>query len=333
MNRFTLALGLAALATAGGFATSARAASIQGLPPELAQAIDDLQATMYPPVLDTVEVGAPAAGAAVSVKAKFKKSSDKGEGAEEAALYFSTDACKTWTKVDMSGSGGDFKADIPGQAAGTTVNYILTAKDLNENLYTEISCKAVTAEGADFPGDDGWHPLAANEGEPDGTPEIGDPTDADLNMLEPRIAVNDAFMYFEMNVKGKIKDGTTSPMKIHAHAAGVLNRDNGDDDLLKGIVLVYAPLAKLANYAPCMAVYEKGGAPNLDQTNAKCKAENGRLRWRTPRSLIGENKSGQVKTMMLTGAITAISPLAGGLKDHTRISLVNLTALRSYKVP
>lgn len=332
MKRLSLLVG-AALMGITAFTTGAKAASLSGLPPEIASAIEELQATMYPPVIDTAEVGAPAADAPVTVKAKFKKSHEKGEEAESAKLFFSIDGCKTWTGVDMKGSGGMFEGAIPGQASGTKVNYIITARDVHENLYTEMSCNA-TAEGDTIKADTGgWHPLAANEGEPDGVPSVGDASDADLNLMEPWIAMTDEFLYFNMTVKGKVGPGTTSPMKIHAHAAGMLNRDAGDDDLLKGYVMVYAPLAKLANYPPCLLVYEKGGQPNLDSNNIKCTAKDNSLVYRIPKSVYGKNDSGQIKTMMVTGAITSIQPLAGKVKDHTRITLVNLTAMRNYSVP
>lgn len=332
MKRLSLLLG-AVVTGITLFTASAQAASLSGLPPEIAKAIDDLQATMYPPTIDTVEAGAAAANAPVTIKAKFKKSHEKGEAAESAKLFYSTDACKTWKSVDMKGSGDTYSGDIPGHASGTKVNYIVTARDVHENLYTEISCEA-TAEGDSIKADaGGWHPVAGNEGEPDGTPDVGDPSDADLNLMEPWVAMNSEFIYFNMTVKGKIGPGTTSPMKIHAHAAGLLNRDMGDDDLLKGFVMVYAPLAKLASYPPCLLVYEKGGAANMDDKNIKCVVNGNSLVYRMPRSLYGKNDTGQIKTMMVTGAITAISPLAGRVKDHSRISLINLNAKRNYSVP
>ncbi len=333
MKKLSIIFGAAAFVGAAVLGQPAKAASIEGLPPEIAQAMDDLQATMYPPVVESVEVGEAAADAAVSIKATIVPSNELGGEAELAQVLYSTD-CATWEAVDLEKDGNDFTGEIPGQASGTTVYYIITAEDLYENLYTEIACNTTPGDdgmpAADAPG---WAPLASNEGEPEDAPEIGDASDEDLNILTPRVAVDDEFIYFEMNVMGKIKDGTSSPVNIHAHAGGVLNRDFGDDDLLKSVVLVYAPLAKMAGYAGCMAVYEKGGQANLDQESANCEKKKGSLYWSIPRALYGDNPSGQIKTMMLTGAISQIQPLQGSVKDHTRISLVNVNAMRSYDVP
>ncbi len=180
--------------------------------------------------IDSVDFAAPAAGAPCKVTAKVTFVDEEGESKIAAVklVYFLNGAYDKGTEVAMSGDGKTYTGDIPGQAAGTKIDFVVRVEDSNGNVST-TGVPSATALQAAIP-------------DMDNSPDIvGD----DADILGVSAGYDDTYLYVSYNVQGKINGGTIDPPYIQLYGVKITNPDTEQGEgLMVGKLWVNLPLAK-----------------------------------------------------------------------------------------
>lgn len=300
--------------------------AIDGLPPGTDEALQELQATMYPPWVYEVKLDppVPAAGQDITVTAQiYNDSSITRDKTIAATLMYSIDDGDNWEMLDMDEvvANNTWSAVIPAQDEGVEVLYGFRAEDTSSNIYTETPC-LVTA----------WPPvndscmfeIAVDEAPVDDESSLI-PDSFDIQGF--KAGVDDDNLFVEISLDGTVSEGTISPIFVHLYGFGVANPDKGDpsDIISQGFLGVYAPSADAFTYLPCMTVFEKGDEAVFSNTYIKCATDGkSRLWFKVNNKQIGNTPSGYLKMMAADGAITSITPLAGVPYDYTHVTTLAL---------
>lgn len=359
MKRMVLILTITVMA-AGFAARNAAAGTLDMLPPDLQDKVNNLMATRWPPLAKSVTLDpeAPAADQAVSVTAEvFNDTEVTEDETSEVYLIYTTDGGATWNQVELEQQDNEklWTGEIPGQPSGTEVLYGIKALDSSGNVYVEAVCKmpgspleiedyidndcvnkgdvslceAKMPRGCMFPLSSDDSPLN------DEAALISD----DFDFWDYRIGYDDDNVYMDLAVEGKVSPGTASPMNIHLYIGGVLNPDKpasgtGLDAIARqGGAFIHGPLLTLSGglAKPCSFLYQKGNTAVQDETAIKCIAKRNHLLYVVKRSAIGDNPSNILEFLALSAAGTSISPVNGALYDNSHFTNVRLES-RSYKV-
>ncbi len=181
--------------------------------------------------IDKVDVTAPAANAPADVKAKITFVDEDGESKITSVklVFFLNGDLSKGTEVAMTGGAdGVYSGQIPGQAAGTKVDFIIRVEDSNGNVTSnaiasdkfQVSAVADIDNSADIVGDN-----------------------ADILGLSAGYDSN--YLYVNFNVQGKIDGGTIDPPYIQLYGIKVTNPDQEQGEgLMVGKLWVNLPLAK-----------------------------------------------------------------------------------------
>lgn len=273
-----------------------------------------------PPFIYEVKITpeAPKAGEEVTVNAAIANDSEKTDAATASAwLHYSVDAGKTFTDGDMEETENKdakghkiWSAKIPGQDAGKSVIYYVSAQDDIGNY---------SSETAGSNGDTTWPPDKEKGKGPLFAVAVPDEECKDaegaLDIKGVAIAYDDKMLYGAVTMRDKVDKGTMSPTKINALIIGFLNPDKGED-ITKGAALIWAPLAKDAGGAAfgitsdCFAIdarIQQTKQPVPDsESGATCFADGNTLYFRINKSLFGSNPSGILRYVALSGQINTI---------------------------
>ena len=181
--------------------------------------------------IDKVDVSAPAANAAADVKATITFNDEEGESKITAVklVYYINGNLDKGTEVAMTGGAdGVDSGSIPGQAAGTKVDFIIRVEDSNGNV-TSNSVSAAKATVAAIPDMNNSADI------------VGD--DADILGLSAGYDADNLYVNFD--VQGKINGGTIDPPYIQLYGIKVTNPDQEQGEgLMVGKLWVYLPLVK-----------------------------------------------------------------------------------------
>lgn len=310
---FVIAMGTVALA-------------IDGLPPGTDAALEDLQATLYPPwVYDvTLDPPVPVSGQETKVTALiYNDSSLTKDETIAVTLMYSIDDGHNWEYLEMEevDSNRKWAATIPAQEEDTEVLYGFRAEDTSANIYTDTPC-LVTA----------WPPkndtcmfeIAVDEHPVDDESTLV-PDSFDIRGFKAGVDADN--LYVELTLDGKVDKGTISPIFVHLYGFGVANPDKGDptDIISQGFLGVYAPAADAFTYLPCMNVFDKGNEMVFSDRYITCATDGAsRLWFRVNNKQIGNTPSDYLKLMAADGAITSITPLSGVPYDYTHVTTLGL---------
>lgn len=206
---------------------------------------------VLPPYVGVVSAAPekPAAGEDVTVTASIGMvqltEQDMAE-VSDVTLFYTTDGGATWTDEAMEQSDGNselWTATIPGQDAGTTVEYYVKATSEAGNLNFQAMGREVTINVGSTQGEElpaaanlaGYNPddsadspfehlALVNEDEADST--AAPPAD----YRELRFGYDDDFYYIRLKLEAKINGGTFSPLNARPYLGFFINLNSGADD-------------------------------------------------------------------------------------------------------
>lgn len=286
---------------------------------------------MDPPLIGKVTISPkePKANEDVQVVAEIANDVARSdEETTEAYLLYSIDDGKTWEEVEMEKEGDkNWKGTIPAQIAGIKVMFYVRGIDTTGNIATEMPGLNTVWP----PTKDASPLLCSSLSDPD-TETKSLPDDMDITDLS--IGYDDKSIYGALKVQGKISPGTMSPTWIQLYALPIINPDKGEDlDKLMdaGVILVRSELivgafGGLIGLTKPDFVIDKNivgadmkspGKPVDDkESGLSVVIEEGVFYFKINRSFaaLKDNKSGRLKMVALSGAITAldISAFTGG---------------------
>ncbi len=297
-------------------------ADIEGLPPGTEEVINELLATMFPPEVRSVALSPDPqkTDTIIKVTAEIRNDGSKTtDKTTDAWVMYSTDEGASWERTDMDAErdGANWTAELPAYPAGTEVVYGFRARDTSGNIYTETPC-LVRSWPPD--GDPCMFEIAIDEEPVDDDPNL---IPDDFDLMSFRAGEDEEFLYVELKVQGKITGGAVSPVFTHMYGIVVQNPDRGDphDIITQGFLGVYAPLANVYGFRPCMVVSRPGKDVVMDSHNIECKTDgDARLWMKIHSSHIGANASRFIRLMAADGALTGLSPLTGIFYDYTHVS-------------
>lgn len=300
--------------------------AIDGLPPGTDEALEELQATMYPPWVYSVKLNpaVPVAGEETTVTAEiYNDASITKDKTITTTLMYSLDDGTTWEMVDMDEivDNKTWTAVIPPQEEGVEVLYGFRAEDTSSNIYVETPCLVTSWPPKD---DSCMFDIAVDEAPVDDESSLI-PDAFDIHGF--KAGVDNDNLYVEIRLDGAVSEGSISPIFVHLYGFGVANPDKGDpsDIISQGFLGVYAPSASAFTYLPCMTVFEKGDEAVFSDTYIQCATDgNSRLWYKVNNKQIGATPSGYLKMMAADGAITSITPLAGVPYDYTHVTTLAL---------
>ncbi len=297
----------------------------------------EMMATLYPPELHSVKIEPeePTANDEVTVTAEIYNDFDKTDlETIEAYVVYSADGGKTWNEEEMDQKDDKtWVGKIPPQESGKEIMYYFKAKDSAGNVYLELPCKV-----------SGW-PIEKDkelscmfDSALDDEPYDDDPKKVpdDLDLLGAKIGYDDEYIYINPILQAEASGGTTNPTNIHVYISLIVQSVSGNVmDLAKeSYVAIYAPLAEVGNFEPCMTTYAKGTKAVTDTDSIECKIENKQLYFRLKRKF-GDKKIGNSYKLVggATGAALSLTmgPTSGTYYDYTHFTLINEVS-RSYKV-
>ncbi len=286
---------------------------------------------MDPPLIGKVLLSPlePKANEEVQVMAEIASDAARSDAeTTEAYLLYSTDDGKTWTEIEMEKEGDkNWKGAIPAQVAGTKVIFYVKGIDDTGNIATEMpGINAVWP-----PTKDAKLLLCKGLSDPDTETNL---LPDSLDITDLSIGYDDKTIYGALKVQGKISKGTMSPTWMQLYALSIINPDKGESlkDLIDaGIVVVRSELivgafGGLIGLTKPDFVIDKRivgadmkspGKPVDDkESGLSVVIEEGILYFKINRffSALKDNKSGRLKVMALTGALTAtdMSAFMGG---------------------
>ena len=350
---------IAAFAAIVFFAGTARAIDLSGLPPELAEKVQLLLSTRFPPNITSISIepDSPAADEAVVITASISNDAKvTDDETTDAFVQYSVDGGETWEEVEMD-QGADRKtwtAEIPGQPSGTEVMYLIRARDTSSNITTDMPCpiESLPYDGYLDKTCDGAEDLTAACAPAlpigcvismarDETP-IDDEDNLipkHFDMIDYRAGYNDEYLFFDLVTEGKQGPGSASPMDMRIYAVVIANPDRGnkgtdlDSVITQGVAVLYLPLANITGglVKSCFVGYMKGNDFIQDEGAVTCEQTGNDLFLRVKRSSIGANPSQMLTAIALNGSIKSISPIAGQPYDISQWTTFNFEN-RKYTV-
>lgn len=181
--------------------------------------------------IDKVDFAAPAAGAPCSVTAKitFVDEDEEAKVTAVKLIYFLNGALDKPNSVDMAaGADGSYTGSIPGQPAGTNVDFIIRVEDSNANVTSQA--------------------VASSKYLIDSIPDMDNSQDIvgdDADILGVSAGYDSDYLYINFNVQGKISGGTVDPPYIQLYGIKITNPDTEQGEgLMVGKLWINLPLAK-----------------------------------------------------------------------------------------
>ena len=281
--------------------------------------MENLQDSQYTPEVFMVQVSPekPKAGEVIRVRAEIHNDRNRtSRETVETWVAYRVGEKGPLQRVDMKRATEDwFEATLGPFEAGDVVQWGIGASDTGENTYLESPCPVSTAWP---PFDDPCLQASAVDQEPDDSEAV---IGAEMDIREAFFGENDQEVFFEMRAEGAITEGTVNPPSINARVLGVLNMDKARNDLMKGFLPVYAPLARLVQREACMTIYDKGGI-TVDTSFIRCAVKEKRLMFGMKKSFLGENPSKLIKFALATGVLINLDPIDGLPKDVSQVTAV-----------
>ncbi len=262
----------------------------------------------------------------ISLVAKIANDIEKTDDVTEATwVLYSTNDGKTCERTLLTPDEKDdtlWRGEIPITTSGTKVVYYLQAVDTAGNKTTEMPGVNTVWPPNEV---DNLFPVLCDAGtdKDDNEKQVID----DLDILQLAVGYDDTYIYGKLTVQGKIDGGKLTPsVQVNAYLVGCFNVDKGED-LLKVTGLVNIPLAsqfpgdilegfgisKMPAMIDARAVQTKKAIPETEG-GAEAVVIGSTMYFRFLRSVLGENKSGQLKFLSITGysTTTDISQLMSG---------------------
>lgn len=298
--------------------------AIDGLPPGTDEVLTQIQRTMYPPWVYgvTLDPAKPEAGQPVTVTAEIHNDRNITDDETVAVtLFYSTDGGDTWENEDMDevSAASHWTVTLDGFPEDTEVLYGFKAEDSTGNIFTDTPCYVTSWPPVD---DSCMFDIAIDE-PPVDDPEQVIPRDFDFQSMRAGIDADN--LYVELQVEGKISDGTVNPLFLSLYGIAVQNPDKGDksDIVSQGFLGIYAPRATVAGYQPCMTIYQAGGEALFVSEYMECATNNADKLWlKISNKQIEPTPGHHIKLIAANGAVTRISPIAGIYYDYTHVSTV-----------
>ncbi|MEW5944806.1 MAG: hypothetical protein AB1742_01275 [bacterium] len=320
--------------------------STDSLPAEWQDLVDDMLATRYPPMLESVTTSpeSPAGGEDVEITAVIQNDSSlTDDETVEAYVVYSADGGESWDEVELEQGGDDktWTGTIPGQDSGTELIYAVRAIDTSENVYVEMVCDV---DGENWPPDTDedcvstedpsncesnlpvncLFPMSRDESPLDDEDSL---VNEDLDFWDYRVGNDGENYYIDLAVQGEITSGTVSPMDVYGYVVLMINPDKGGaggglEELLdSGLLVLYAPHAEIAGGAapifPCMIGWKQGSSMATDRESISCDAAKNHLFLSFPIEKAFDNPSAYLTYLVLNGHITNISPLTGDIGNYS----------------
>lgn len=278
----------------------------------------------------------------IEVSAMIKNNAERTDDTPEAAwVSYTTDDGKTWQTVEMAQDENDetlWKGGISGQPAGTTLRYVVYARDSGGNFAAEIPKNTL------------WPPDEKNNVLP-AFPVIASDenceeknNEPDVDILGISLSYDDAYFYGKISVEGTVNGGTMSPIKANAYAQAILNLGAGQDPTfellqqlftggdLKGFSMLHAPLAPELGAsafgwtAPPWAIDTRVAQTKMPVPQPESGMEGfviGKdFYWRAKRALAGSDPDNTVLTA--AAAISILNPMA--LIDSAKGGIENIAS-------
>lgn len=301
--------------------------------------------------IEDVTFETPDAGADCTVTAKITLEDEDEEATlSSVKLVYSVNGGAE-AEADMSDNGdGTWSGAIPGQAAGSKVDFYIKTTDSNNNVSTgAISGGAPAAGVADI---DNSEDIVVD--------------DADL--LNISANYDDEYLYFNFDVQGNISGGTVDPPYIQLYGVKITNPDTDEGEgLMVGTLWVYLPLAKdkevQEKFMPLLLeqgqeYVEKIGIEKINRVkdsgmlvlqiqklmggnimegllfdaDPEATTEGGKFQGKIKRAALGENPSGQMRFIVITAAnasLDSFMPIPLNCSNFIQL----YTSSNSYTVP
>ena len=109
--------------------------------------VKELNATY--PEFATTDVGFAGSDDELAVTISAKLKDKKVQGKVSAFVYFATDRLAKYTRIEMSGDGGNFKAELPKLSRGTTIYYYLEARAVDGEKFVSSFLPALAERKPD----------------------------------------------------------------------------------------------------------------------------------------------------------------------------------------
>lgn len=262
----------------------------------------------------------------ISVSAKVANDLEKTDDMTEAVwVLYSTNEGKKWERANLTPDAKDdtlWRGEIPVNTPGAKVIYYLQAVDSAGNKTSEMPGMNTVWPPNEV---DNLFPVLCDAGT-DRDDDVKQVID-DLDILQLAAGYDDKYIYGKLTVQGKIDGGKLTPsVQVNAYLVGCFNIDKGED-ILKATGLVNIPLAsqfpkdtldgfgitKMPAMIDARAVQTKKAIPE-EEGGAEAEVVGNSMYFRFLRSVLGENKSGQLKFLSITGhsTTTDISQLMSG---------------------
>jgi len=277
--------------------------------------------------IDSVDFSAPSANAPCKVTANitFVDEDEEAEVTAVKLIYYVNGDLASPKEVAMSGGDGAYSAEIPGQASGAKVDFIIRVEDSNDN----VTSQAVSASKATVTA------IADMDNSAD---IVGDDTD----ILDLKAGYDAERIYVDYSVQGKVNGGTIDPPYIVLYGIKFTNPDTEQGEgLMVGKLWVNLPLVKdkavQEKFLPLLleqgAEYvEKIGRDKIDRVmetgmlvldiqklmggnfmeglmftaEPNGSVDGGNFSGSIVRASLGENPSGYVRVIILTAANASI---------------------------
>ncbi|MFA6449457.1 MAG: hypothetical protein WCX65_08320 [bacterium] len=226
---FALLFGMS-FATAPVFTNPAMAQDSWGDEAEEEDAFGNIMKTTFA-TIDKVDFTAPAANGTCDVKAKITFTDEDGESKITAVkiIYFVNGDYTKGNEASMSGGAdGVFSGQIPAQAAGTKIDFIIRIEDSNGNVTSNTISSTTYQVNAISDMDNSADIVADN-----------------ADIIGVSAGTDGTSLFVSYNVQGKIDGGTIDPAYIQLYGIKITNPDQEQGEgLMVGKLWVNLPLAK-----------------------------------------------------------------------------------------
>ncbi len=179
--------------------------------------------------IDKVDFVAPKAGAPADVSVKVTLVDEDGDAkiVSVKLVYFLKGDYKAGKEVELKGANGVFKGQIPGQPAGTKVDFVVRVEDSNGN----VTSNAVAGGGAMIKA----------------VPDIENSRDivpADADLITLAAGYDNDYLYVDYSLAGKLNGGTLDPPYLQLYGIKITNPDTEQGEgLMVGKLWINLPLA------------------------------------------------------------------------------------------
>ncbi len=260
-----------------------------------------------PPVFTDIKMAPnpPLAGQEIQIQAFIQSKIDL----KKVLLHYRVQGSADWKEVEFEQDVDNEKlwvATLPAQTEGTVIEYTVSANNEDNDKTLELS--KLTTPPAWPPTEDATPVFTSlNENHEDAS------TIGDLAITGLSFAYDDAYFYFQCDVKGSFSAGIfgLDNSFIHVYALGLLHG-------LEPFAIYYAPYAAQANYPQHSFVKVESGKPVFDEKAFESKFIKHSMFVRLKREALGAaNKLDLYRFVFLTGALLSVQPLKGDLEDVT----------------